>query len=105
MILLIGVVEAPPDRVAALKPALIEMMASTREEPGCIDYAFAEEIGAPGVVRLVERWVDADALREHFNSPHMATFNKVLEEVPLARFELTLFEGGRELTLDEALAA
>ena len=83
MIIIIGRAEVDPDRVEALRPALQEMMRRTFEESGCLSYSLAIEDpggdGRPAVMTIAERWEDECALKAHFESDHMAAFNKAVD--------------------------
>jgi quinol monooxygenase YgiN len=61
---------APPDRDAALD-AFAVVVAASREEPGCVDYAFTPDPDVPGRVRVFEHWVSDAALTEHLTLPHV----------------------------------
>ncbi len=60
----------PADRAAALA-AFADVVAASREEPGCIDYAFTPDPDDPGRVRVFEHWVSDAALTEHLTLPHV----------------------------------
>jgi quinol monooxygenase YgiN len=64
MIIVLGIVEVDPaDRDRYLEEKAPQVIA-TRDEAGCVDYAFSADAGDPGRVRLVERWdtmADLDA--------------------------------------------
>ncbi len=83
MIIIIGRAEVDPDRVEELRPALQAMMRHTFEESGCLSYSLAIEDpggnGRPAVMTIAERWADECALKEHFESAHMAEFNKAVD--------------------------
>jgi quinol monooxygenase YgiN len=50
------------------------MVAASRAEDGCIDYAYAEDIGDAGLIRVFEIWRDEAALHAHFKTAHMAAW-------------------------------
>lgn len=50
------------------------MSVATRAEAGCLDYRIAVDVERPEVLILVERWRDENALRSHFQTPHMQEF-------------------------------
>jgi quinol monooxygenase YgiN len=83
MIIIIGRAEVDPDRVEELRPALQAMMRHTFEESGCLSYSLAIEDpggnGRPAVLSIAERWADECALKEHFESDHMAAFNTAVD--------------------------
>jgi quinol monooxygenase YgiN len=78
MIIVTGWVKLAPGQIDTFMLAALAMIQATREEPGCIDYAFARDFKDPDMIRISERWVDQDALSAHFASAHMATFNAAL---------------------------
>jgi quinol monooxygenase YgiN len=61
---------APADREAVLA-AFAVVVAASREEPGCLDYAFTPDPDLPGRVRVFEHWVSDAALTEHLTLPHV----------------------------------
>ncbi|WP_409329643.1 putative quinol monooxygenase [Trujillonella humicola] len=79
---------APADRDVALR-AFSSVVAASREEPGCIDYAFSPDADVPGRVRVFEHWVSDAALTEHLTLPHV-------QELRAAIAGLT--RTGREMT-------
>ncbi|MBN8995544.1 MAG: antibiotic biosynthesis monooxygenase [Rhizobiales bacterium] len=79
MILVIGHVKIAPANVAAVRPTLQTMIATTRQEKGCILYAFAEDVSEPGVLRIVERWESWEALAAHGKAPHMKVWSDFLK--------------------------
>lgn len=72
------------DAVSRAKPVIADLIKATRAEDGCIDYAFAEDLGEPGLLRFIERWRDKPALDAHMKSPHMKTFGRSLKDFGLA---------------------
>jgi len=60
----------PADREAALR-AFSDVVAASRAEPGCLDYAFTPDPDVPGRVRVLEHWTDDAALTEHLTLPHV----------------------------------
>lgn len=72
----------PADRPAALA-AFSTVVAQSRREPGCLDYAFTPHPDEPGRVQVFEHWVDDDALVEHLRLPHVLALREQL--APLRR--------------------
>jgi quinol monooxygenase YgiN len=54
------------------------MARATRGEAGCNRYHFAFDVEDPNLVHVIEEWASAEALAAHFQSPHMAEFQKAL---------------------------
>ena len=80
MIMVAGLIESTREDIASLRDAVLRLEALTREEPGCIDYSFSVELGDASRLRISERWESLDALRAHFNQPHLADFQRAIAE-------------------------
>ena len=69
-----GTVRVPPENIDRFRPHMLAMMTATRAEDGCIDYAYAQDVGDPGLIRVFEIWRDQAALEAHFKAPHMGAW-------------------------------
>jgi quinol monooxygenase YgiN len=78
MIVVNVIIDSTEADVAALRQAIAEMEKASRAEPGCEDYTFSVELNDPTRLRVTERWRDAESLRAHFLTPHMAAFNAAM---------------------------
>jgi quinol monooxygenase YgiN len=58
MLLIIGTIRLPADRLAAARPAMASMIEASRAEPGCLEYSYAEDVLEPGLIQVKERWTD-----------------------------------------------
>lgn len=74
MLVVLGRIEVHPDDVAAARALATSMAQETRKEPGCLHYAFGQDIAQTNRFWLAEQWQDGEALAEHFKAPHMAAF-------------------------------
>ena len=92
MIVVNARVEADPDTIRALTPAIAAMEQASRAEAGCEDYTFSVELNDPGVVRITERWADMAALAAHFATPHMVTFGAAMQAHPPRGIEARCYE-------------
>lgn len=92
MIVINARIDATPETVEALTDAILAMEAATAKEDGCEDYTFSVELGNPGAVRITERWANADALKAHFATPHMATFQAAMQVHPPKGIDLHCYE-------------
>ncbi|HSR95587.1 MAG TPA: putative quinol monooxygenase [Kofleriaceae bacterium] len=98
-LVVIGVLEVHPDDAPAMARLTATMAAATRQEPGCLQYAFGHDVEQPGCFRLSEQWRDAAALDEHFATPHMAAFRRGLGGLRLVRRAVTAYTVAGEKAL------
>jgi quinol monooxygenase YgiN len=45
------------------------MMPASQAETGCLAYSYAEDLTDPGLIHVIECWVDDAALSTHFQTP------------------------------------
>lgn len=99
MILIQGYLKTSPDKAAGVKAAATPLIAATRQEAGCIAYAFAEDIGEPGLIHIIERWADEDALAAHNATPHLAAFMAALPGLGLTGVRVARYDASGEKVL------
>ena len=92
MLMVIGTAKLGEGALDAGRAALEAMVTASREEEGCIDYAYAMDLVDPAIMRITEKWVDDAALVTHFQTPHMAAFQKALGELDVTILEVRKFE-------------
>lgn len=73
---------APGDREEALRH-FAEVVAASRQEPGCLDYVFSPDPDVPGRVRVFEHWDSDASLTEHLTLPHVLRLRDAI--APLTR--------------------
>jgi quinol monooxygenase YgiN len=76
MLLIVGTVRLPPDKLDEARPIMARMLEASRAEPGCLEYAYAEDVIDRGLIHVKERWSNRIALSDHFNSRHIAEWRK-----------------------------
>tara|TARA_B100001996_G_C18343963_1_gene471256 strand:+ start:184 stop:510 length:327 start_codon:yes stop_codon:yes gene_type:complete len=57
-----------------IKKAVEKVEIQTRQEKGCIDYAFSVELHNERNIRITELWEDLQSLKDHLKTDHIATF-------------------------------
>jgi len=92
MIVVTGTVRVRADRRAEAAAVAREMAAATRREAGCVSYRFATDLDDPDTICIVEEWESAEALRRHFATPHMATFQARIPELVAGPPAITFYE-------------
>lgn len=93
MLLVQGWVRFAPDSMAGFRRFAAPVIAATNAEDGCIHYAFAEDIGDPGLVYVSERWRDQEAIDHHADSHHMGEFMAGMAGLEQLGIDLRLYEG------------
>lgn len=92
MLMVIGTAKLGEGALDAGRAALEAMVTASREEEGCIDYAYAMDLVDPAIMRITEKWINEAALVTHFQTPHMAAFQKALGELDVTILEVRKFE-------------
>lgn len=80
-----GEIRIDPEKRDDAVAAVLEMMAATRDEEGCVAYVFSGDLEDPGLFRLFEEWETAEALEAHFETPHMADFQAKIADVGVSQ--------------------
>jgi quinol monooxygenase YgiN len=91
MIVISGTVQVqPPLRAEAIAKA-VWMQQLSQAEPGCRCYRFYTDLEDPNCFRIFEEWASEEALKAHFQTPHMAEFNAVLAKVLASKPNITRY--------------
>ncbi|MEO6341207.1 MAG: putative quinol monooxygenase [Caulobacteraceae bacterium] len=92
MLIIIGTIRLPPERLAAARGPMSAMATASRAEDGCIHYAYAEDVLDPGLIRVSEIWRDQVALDRHFQSPHIADWRAAWPDLAIRDRQLTGYD-------------
>ena len=92
MLCIMGTIRLPAERMAAARAPMAAMITATRAETGCLEYAFAEDVLDPGLIRVSERWTDRQALDAHAASAHMQVWRAALREIGVLGRDLALYD-------------
>ncbi len=74
MLWIVGTIRFPPEKLAEARPAMERVITASREEAGCLGYAYAEDILEPGLIRVSEAWQDEDCFAAHAASDHLKSW-------------------------------
>jgi quinol monooxygenase YgiN len=96
MILVIGHFRVPVENLAAIRPPMRQIIAETVREHGCIEYAYAEDLAEPGLIRVSEKWRDRACLAAHFAAPHMAQWQRERAELGLYDRSIRIWDVGED---------
>jgi quinol monooxygenase YgiN len=99
LILVTGHIRVAPEKVEGLRPHMRAVLEATRQEDGCILYAFGEDVLDPGLIRIVERWRDWPSLEAHGKAPHISTWSKAVREAGVLSREVIAHAAGEERIL------
>jgi len=71
---------AKPGREADLKKALVDLLAPSRADDGCLSYELHADRENPRHFFLYEAWSDDSTWRAHMETPHLKRFGEISGE-------------------------
>lgn len=86
---LIAQVRAKKGQESRLRQELINMLAPTHAEPGCINYDLHESVAEPGLFMFYENWKTQAHLDSHSQSPHLQGLRKLMPDLSDAGTNVT----------------
>ena len=92
MILVIGTVRCPPDKLEALKTPMQAVVTTTRAEDGCVSYAYGLDPFDAGLIRVSEVWRDRAALDAHLKAPHMDVWRAARDALGVGERNLSIYQ-------------
>ncbi|MES2491664.1 MAG: putative quinol monooxygenase [Pseudomonadota bacterium] len=92
-------VRLPAENLPAARAAIAPLVSETLKEPGCISYAFAEDLSEPGLLRISEIWADRASLDAHMQAPHFAEWRVAAGSLGITERQITIFTVSAEETL------
>ncbi len=95
MLLIIGTVRLPPEKLADARAAMRAMVEASRAEDGCLAYGYAEDVLDPGLIHVKEMWRDQAALDRHFASAHIAAWRVTWPALGIGERDLQVYEVGK----------
>jgi quinol monooxygenase YgiN len=90
MIHVIATIQVHPGRRQAFLAEFHRLVPLVRAEAGCIEYGptvdVASGVAIQGPVRedvavIIEKWESLDALKAHFQAPHMASYREAVKDL------------------------
>jgi quinol monooxygenase YgiN len=94
MILVIGTVRVADGAFDRAAGAMAKVIAETRKEAGCLQYAYARDVLDPDLIHISETWRDRAALQAHFTTPHMLEWRAAFAGLGINTRNLRLHEIG-----------
>jgi quinol monooxygenase YgiN len=77
----IATIKAKPGRSDELKRELLQLIAPTRQEDGCINYDLHQDSEDPSTFVFYENWTSLAALEKHLQSPHILSYLEKEEQL------------------------
>jgi quinol monooxygenase YgiN len=93
-VVITGTVRLPPQNLYLARPYMAAMVAASRAEDGCIEYAYAEDVFEPGLIRISEAWRDQAALDRHAASDHIKAWRAAWPHLGLHDRKLVAYDAG-----------
>jgi quinol monooxygenase YgiN len=93
MIVIQGHLDFDPDDADAFEALVLPLQKHSATEPGCVSYHFSRDLEVPGRFRVAECWEDDDALKVHFTTAAMATFQEGMKGLRRGEASITKFDG------------
>jgi quinol monooxygenase YgiN len=102
MLIVLADARFDPAQAAQVRELARPMIEASRREPGCAGYDYAFDLIEPDLMRVREWWKDEQALKDHFATPHMATFLTGLRELKPKSVVVKCHELGPERRMPNA---
>lgn len=94
MLLIVGTIRLPEDRLDAARPVMRRMVEASRAEQGCVEYSYAQDVFDPGLIHVKERWTGREALDRHFATAHIAEWRAAWPALGIGDRNLRVYEVG-----------
>jgi quinol monooxygenase YgiN len=94
MLLIVGTVRLPAEKLSHALPAMKRMVEASRAEDGCVEYGYAADIFDAGLIHVKELWTDQTALDRHFASAHIAEWRAAWPSLRIRDRDLRVYEVG-----------
>lgn len=85
-------VKAKEGMVKEVKQELMSLVATTRSEPGCIDYNLHQSTDDESLFMFYENWTSKQALDEHIQTPHLQAFIAKADKLLAEPLDITIWK-------------
>ena len=75
MLAIAGLLRFPPEACDEMVAVLARLAERTRQDAGCIEYWWSEELSDPGAFRFFEAWESEETFAAHRDAPYEHEFN------------------------------
>ncbi|MEO1657168.1 MAG: putative quinol monooxygenase [Pseudomonadota bacterium] len=76
----------------ATRPAMERMIEASRAEDGCVDYAYAQDLLDPHLMRVTELWRDRATFKAHLETPHLAAWRAEWDALGISDRDLRIYD-------------
>lgn len=90
MIVVEGTFRVP--NLEAARPAMERMIKLSREEEGCVDYSYSQDLLDPNLMRVIELWRDREIFKAHLETKHLAEWRAEWEPLGITGRDLRIYE-------------
>jgi quinol monooxygenase YgiN len=88
----VATLKAKPGKEAQLRQTLLNLIPTTRKEPGCVNYDLHTAVGHPDHFLFHETWTSKPHLDDHLARPHLQAFLAQAGELLADPPQITLWE-------------
>jgi quinol monooxygenase YgiN len=99
MVIVLGKVHVEPADLGTFVEAAKQVEAGTRQEAGCLSYAFGQDLADPLRFWLCESWTDSAALDAHGQTAHIAAFRAAIAGIRFRQFIVMKYDASNESLL------
>lgn len=92
MLLIVGTIRLPSEKLPDALPAMKAMIEASRAEDGCEEYSYAQDVFDHGLIHVTEIWRDQAALDRHFASRHLADWRSEWPRLGVGARNLRVYE-------------
>ena len=85
-------IHADPGKIDLVRTELENLISTTREEEGCLQYDLHQDNEDPAHFMFYENWESRELWQAHINAPHIAAYRKATEGA-IVRFSLYEMSG------------
>jgi len=92
MIIVAGTIQFAPSDLKQIEPHILEVMAHTVKENGCICYRFCRDMSVEGLFQIYEEWDSEAVLERHLETDHIKAFLNSLSDFKVLAQDVKVFE-------------
>jgi quinol monooxygenase YgiN len=92
MLIIMGTVRFPADKIKEAKSVMEAMIKGSRAEVGCITYNLAQDLLDPGLIHVSEAWESQEALAGHSQTEHMKAWRTAGAGLGIGERNIKLYE-------------